>query len=124
MLTIYSLIKNKADAYINLELSTNQSVVGNVVKYIRKQNRLRVPQREAIEVYLWLKFAAQNKKLSEIIRLGMLFDETQARNYKYYSIFQDNYTTLFLSQFAQDNNLKNLMEPGIAGRDWVRHAMG
>jgi len=110
MLTIYSLIQNKVNTYINSELSNNQSVIGNIVKHIRKQHKLRIPQEEAIEVYLWLKFVGQNKKLSDIVKSGLLFDEAEAKKYEYYNIFQDNYTTSFINQFSQDNNLKNLTQ--------------
>lgn len=110
MLTIYSLIQNKINTYIDSELSNNQSVIGNIIGHIRKQHKLRIPQEKAIEVYLWLKFVGQNKKLSDIVKSGLLFDETKAKKYKYYNIFQDNYTTSFINQFSQDNNLKNLTQ--------------
>ncbi|MFH0947688.1 MAG: DEAD/DEAH box helicase family protein [Elusimicrobiota bacterium] len=108
MLTIYSLVQNKVKTYINSESSNNQSAIGDIIKHIKKQNKLRIPQEEAIEVYIWLKFIGKNMKLSDIVRSGLLFDETETKKYEYYNIFKDNYTTLFLNQFAQDNNLKNL----------------
>ncbi len=110
MLSIHSLIKNKVNTFINLELSSNQSLIGNIVKYIEKQNKLREPQKEAIKIYLWLKFVGQNKKLSDIIKEGILYDEDSAKQFKYYQNFENNYITLFLNQFAQENELKNLLD--------------
>lgn len=109
MLTIYSLIQNKVKEYINFEINSNQSAIANIIKYIEKQNRLREPQKEAIKTYLWLKFIGQNKKLSEIVKEGILYDEKKVKEFDYYQNFQNNYTTLFLSQFAQENNLNNLL---------------
>ncbi len=123
MLTVYSFIQNKVRDYINLEIANNQSAVANIIKYIEKQDKLREPQKEAIKTYLWLKFIGQNKKLSEIVKEGILYDENQAKQFDYYQNFQNNYTTLFLSQFAQENNLNNLLkellkDPKGENHDW------
>jgi len=123
MLTIYSFIQNKVRDYINLEIANNQSAVANIIKYIEKQDKLREPQKEAIKTYLWLKFIGQNKKLSEIVKEGILYDENQSKQFDYYQNFQNNYTTLFLSQFAQGNNLNNLLkellkDPKGENHDW------
>ena len=110
MLTIFDLINAKTNAWVREEKENNQSAIGNMIKHIEKQNKLREPQIKAIEVYLWLKFVGQNNKLSEIIRKGLLFDEKIAQEYDYYTVFGKDYTTQFLNQFVQDNELKNLQK--------------
>lgn len=108
MNTIFSLIENKADYWIKEEKQKSQSVIGNLIKNIEKRGRLREPQKKAIEVYLWLKFVGQNKKLSQIIKEGLLYDEVRAKSYDNFYTFGDSYITHFLNQFFQDNGLKNL----------------
>ena len=108
MNTIFNLIENKASNWIHQEKLKSQSAIGSLVKYIEKENKLREPQQQAIEVYLWLKFVSNNQKLSDIIRAGLLYDEESAREYDNFHTFGNNYTTQFLNQFFQDNNVKNL----------------
>ena len=108
MNTIFNLIENKASNWISQEKSKSQSVIGNLIKYIEKAGKLREPQRQAIEVYLWLKFVGDNKKVSDIIRAGLLYDEETARNYNNFQNFGSDFTTQFLNQFFQDNGVKNL----------------
>ncbi len=110
MLTIFDLIENKTDTWIKEEKENNQSAVGSIIKHIEKQNKLREPQIKSIEVYLWLKFVGQNNKLSDIIRLGLLFDANKVSEYQYHQVFGNNYTTQFLNAFAQDNELKNFQK--------------
>ena len=54
-------------AYASVERMNNQSAVGGILRYIDNQKKLRQPQIEAIETYLWIKFVGQNKKLSEMV---------------------------------------------------------
>jgi type III restriction enzyme len=110
MLTIFDLIENKTETWIKEEKENNQSAVGGIIKHIEKQNKLREPQIKSIEVYLWLKFVGQNNKLSDIIRLGLLFDANKVSEYQYHQVFGNNYTTQFLNAFAQDNELKNFQK--------------
>ncbi len=106
MLTIFDLIENKTETWIKEQREDNQSAVGNIIKYIEKQGKLREPQLKSIETYLWLKFVGQNKELSDIIRSGLLFDANKVSEYQYHQVFGDNYTLQFLNGFAQDNELK------------------
>jgi len=108
MNTIFNLIENKAGYWIKQEKEKSQSAIGALVKYIEKQGKLREPQKEAIEVYLWLKFVGKNQKLSDIVRQGILYDEEQAKEYDNFHTFGNNYTAQFLNQFFQDNGVKNL----------------
>jgi len=105
---ISNLVEQKANYWIIQEKKKSQSVIGTLIKYIEKVNKLREPQKKAIEVYLWLKFVGNNQKLADIIRQGLLYDEEQAKQYDNFYTFGNNYTTQFLNQFLQDNGVKNL----------------
>ena len=115
MLTIFDLIENKAETWIKEEKENNQSAVGNIIKHIEQKGKLREPQLKSIEVYLWLKFLGHNRKLADIIRSGLLYDESGVEEYELH-LFGKNYTTQFLNRFALDNNLKNFHE--TLKRDW------
>ena len=122
MLSIFTLIRNKVKPFVKRELENNHSLVGNIIKYL-ESSLLREPQKEAIEVYLWLKFVGNNQKLSDIVKQGLLYDDENAKDYDFYQIFENNYTLHFLNQFAQDNDLKNLQkilanDPKGENNDW------
>ncbi|OQX29567.1 MAG: hypothetical protein B0D92_03090, partial [Spirochaeta sp. LUC14_002_19_P3] len=110
MNTIYSLIRSKTETWIKLEKENNQSLLNNTLKHIEETGMLRPPQREAIETYLWIKFAAENKKLVDMVREGILYDDVVAQDYDNYYTFKGNYVTQFLNQFFLDNGLKNLQK--------------
>ena len=106
--TIYNLISHKAIEWLTIEKESPQSIVGNLFQTIEKQNRLRIPQKEAIRNYLWIKFVGRNQKLSTIVRQGLLYDAEIVNSYEYSHIFQNNSTEQFLNQFFVDNSLENL----------------
>jgi len=108
MNTVYSLIRSKTETYIKLERKNNQSLINDILQHIEKENKLRPPQKEAIETYLWIKFVGKNKKLSDMVQEGLLYDEVAAQEYNNYYTFKGNYVTQFLNQFFQDNNLTTL----------------
>lgn len=83
MLTIFDLIENKTETWIKEQREDNQSALGNIIKYIEKQGKLREPQLKSIETYLWLKFVGQNKEFSDIIRSGLLFNSNKVAEYQY-----------------------------------------
>jgi superfamily II DNA or RNA helicase len=123
MLTIFDLIQSKTRTWIKEQKEDNQSVIGKLVTFMENKGKLREPQLEAIEVYLWLKFVGQNKKLSEIIKDGLLYDKGIAEEYEYFDIFNGNFVMQFLNQFSQDNDLKNfqkllLNDPKGKTTDW------
>jgi superfamily II DNA or RNA helicase len=107
MNTIYSLIRNKVENWVKLEKENNQSIINNLLNHIEEKNKLRPPQKEAIETYLWIKFIGNNKKLSIMVKEGLLYDDINAQHYQNYHTFKDNHTAQFLNQFFQDNGLKN-----------------
>jgi len=108
MNAIFGLIENKAAGWINQEKQKSQSVIGGLIKHIEKENKLREPQKQAIEVYFWLKFVGNNQKISDIIRKGLLYDEEKAQEYDNFYNFGNNCAAHFLNQFFQDNSLNNL----------------
>jgi len=102
MNTIYSLIRSKTETWVKLEKESNQSLINNTLEHIEKTGKLRPPQRESIETYLWIKFAGDNKRLSEMVKEGLLYDDVVAQEYDNYHTSNDNYVTQFLNQFFQD----------------------
>jgi len=111
--TIFNLIQNKVDFWILEEKKNSQSVIGNLVQYIEKENKLREPQIEAIKNYLWLKFIGKNQKLSEIVKQGLLYDESIFEEFEYSDILRNTpnkFTIQFLNQFFQDNKLEKIQK--------------
>lgn len=102
-----SLIQTKAEFWILEEKDNSQSLVGNLVKYIEKIGKLREPQRKSIEVYLWLKFVGQNKRLADIIESGLLYNNEIIKECP--ALGNDPIIN-FLTQFAIENNLKKLQD--------------
>ena len=123
MLTIFELIQRKVKSWIKEQKEDAQSVIGRLITYMEKKGKLREPQIEAIESYLWIKFVGQNKKLSDIIKKGLLYEKIDTEYYEFGHIFKGNKVTLFLYKFAVDNNLKNftktlMKDPLGKNTDW------
>jgi superfamily II DNA or RNA helicase len=108
MSTIFNLIENKAAGWATGEKSKNRSVAGNVLNYIEKMDKLREPQKQAIAVYLWLKFIGNNQKLADIIRGGFLYDRDSVKDIDNSYTFGENCATQFLNHFFLENGVKNL----------------
>src|SRR3989338_7968016 len=104
---LYKTIQIKSEYWTTEEKKRSHSIVGNLVRHI-ETSKLREPQKEAIKVYLWLKFIGNNQKLSTVIKQGLLYDNEQAKTYDNYYTFGDDYVTQFLNQFAQDHDLRKL----------------
>ena len=104
-MNLHDLIEQAAFAWITQEKANAQSLPGQIVHHIEKVGKLRLPQREAIEIYLWLKFVGQNRSLGEIIRAGVLRDQTDP-----HPALCGNATAEFLHCFAKANELKALAE--------------
>lgn len=124
MNNLTKLIELKTNYWISEEKKKSQSIISSLVKHIEK-SPLREPQKEAVYVYLWLKFIGNNEKLSEIVRKGLLYDEEIAKEYENFHTFKNNFTTQFLNQFCQDNKLKNLHkklvnDPNGEKTDWEK----
>ena len=123
MNTVHHLIATKIQQWKISINDENQLLVKNLLDHIERHGKLRPPQQQAIETYLWIKFVGQNKKLSDMVRTGLLYDDERAREYDNYHTFSDNYITQFLNQFFLDNNLKKLHtkmvnDPHSEKTDW------
>ena len=110
MSTIYNLIKSKSEYWTRHERDNCQSLIGTVLKNIDSRGDLRDPQREAIEVYLWIKFVGQNRKLFNIVKDGLLHDDAIVQEYDYSNNFDGNHVAQFLNQFFQDNDLQRMQK--------------
>ena len=110
-MNLYDLIQQAAFTWIAQERANAQSLPGQVVQHINAAGKLRQPQREAIEVYLWLKFVGRNASLGELIRGGALMDviPEDAR-------LDANPLRTFLHHFAEANHLKDLASQLL--KDW------
>lgn len=73
---IYSLIQDKKNQWIQ----SDQCAVKGLLNYIRKNGQLRDAQIEAIEVYLFLKLAGENKPLAQLFSEGFFFNGLELRN--------------------------------------------
>ncbi|MFA7234788.1 MAG: hypothetical protein WC076_11835, partial [Terrimicrobiaceae bacterium] len=102
-MNLHDLIGQAAFAWIAQEKANAQSLPGQIALHIDRAGRLRLPQREAIEIYLWLKFVGQNRPLAEIIRAGALRDYTDPHP----ALCKDA-TAEFLFRFAKENGLTKL----------------
>jgi superfamily II DNA or RNA helicase len=97
----------------NQWLRSPDCAITGLIGYIKNTNKLRTPQIEAIETYLFLKIAGENKPLwqnfsegffNQAIDLNTLNINQQARDY-----FLHNTNALALYQFAQQANLQKLV---------------
>lgn len=104
-LNVYDLIQQAAFAWIAQEKADAQSLPGQVAAHIEKQGKLRLPQRQAIDVYLWLKFIGANRTLGDIVRAGLLRDQTDP-----HPALCGNATAEVLYRFAKANDLEKLAE--------------
>lgn len=73
---IYSLIQTKKNQWIQ----SDDCAVKGLFNYIHKNGQLREAQIEAIETYLFLKLAGENKPLAQLFSEGFFFDNIDLRN--------------------------------------------
>ncbi|TAG85114.1 MAG: hypothetical protein EAZ20_15990, partial [Bacteroidetes bacterium] len=57
-------------------LNSDKNTIQSVIDYIKKKGKLRLPQIEAIETYLFLKIAGQNKPIWKLIAEGFFSDNS------------------------------------------------
>lgn len=107
---LYDIITSKKNYWLQSE---NCSIQG-LLKYIKKTNQLRDAQIEAIETYLFLKIACNNKPLWVLFSQGFFIKDIDleslninniARNY-----LNSNSNALALYQFAVHNEISGLQE--------------
>ena len=104
-MNLHDLIERAAFSWMDQEKANSQSLPGQITAQVESVGKLRLPQREAIAIYLWLKFPGQNRSLAEIIRAGLLRDQCDQ-----HPALAANPTSEFLHQFAKENGLKKLAD--------------
>lgn len=105
LLNLHDFIAETAFAWISQEKANAQSLPGQVAAHIEKCAKLRLPQRQAIDIFLWLKFVGQNRSLGDIIRAGAFQNLADPQ-----PALCGNATAEFLYRFAKANELKKLAE--------------
>ncbi len=105
MLNLHDIIEQSAFLWIAQEKANAQSLPGQIARHVETAGKLRLPQRQAIDVYLWLKFVGQNRPLADIIRAGTLRDLADPQP----ALLGDP-TAEFLYRFAKANELNTLAE--------------
>ena len=109
--TLYEILYEKANEWIKKEKGIKGSIVGNLIKYIEKKDKLRDAQIEAIKIYLWLKEKGKNSKLSSLIKDGTIFKDNI--NSIYYP-GDENYLDLpskrYINRYLQDSEIRNLYD--------------
>ena len=73
-ISIFSLATQRAQEWAEDEKSNSRSAVGAVLQHIDSAGKMRLPQREAIEARLWLKFVGGNKTLAKAVMDGIFID--------------------------------------------------
>lgn len=105
------IIRRKA----NFWLDSPECKVKSVIEYIRKQRRLREPQIEALEIYLFLKIEGQNKPLWQLFSEGFFSSGEDfsklALNDEARAIFEDNISARAFFEFVR---LQNKQKDGLS----------
>jgi len=98
---IYSLICAKKEQWIR----SDQCAIKGLLKSIRKNGQLRDAQIEAIETYLFLKLAGENKPLAQLFAEGFFFDGLDLSNLpltvKARNMLENNIAARSLFQFSR-----------------------
>lgn len=121
MFAVADIIEHQANAWAQEQRENASSMSGAIFRHIKQTGKLRKPQRQAIETYLWLKFVGGGKPLAQIIADGKLTGQHLAKQYGYNDCWQPNLPARdFFLAFATGNKLKALEtkareEPG---HDW------
>ena len=101
------LLLKKTSSWCSQELENEQSSIGMLLKNIYEQSYLREPQIESIKIYLWIKFIGNNKKLSDIIKEGLLYDD-DIYNDDEFQMFFDTESSKFISLFIHEQQNEKL----------------
>ena len=101
--TLSRMLYEKVSCWAKKERNRKGSLAGAILKRIDETNKLRDAQVEAVENYLWLKEVGENKKISSIIRNGILYDESENNLYNYTNYkgdmqFVNNNTKRFINR--------------------------
>lgn len=106
--TMFEIINDIAIDWIEKEKKNRNSIVGNLIKNINKQGKLRDAQVQSIIIYLWLKEKGNNTKLSTLIKEGKIFIDDKFNFYKGDLDYVDKPAKRYLNRYLQDSGIKNL----------------
>ena len=74
-ISIFSLAARRAREWAENEKNNSRSAAGAVLRHIDSAGKMRLPQREAIEARLWLKFVGGNETLAKAVMSGIFIGE-------------------------------------------------
>ena len=74
-ISIFSLAARRAREWAENEKNNSRSAAGAVLRHIDSAGKMRLPQREAIEARLWLKFVGGNQTLAKAVMSGIFIGE-------------------------------------------------
>jgi len=115
---LQNLISKKTNIWLSNISKDKNNIVISIIEYIKKTKKLRQPQIEAIQNYLWLKFVWNNDKLANIIEKWLLDDEDIFSEYEIWNSNLDS-VSKFLYCFAKENNLKDLKDEILRQASWI-----
>lgn len=98
------IIKEKTKSWFNLP----DCKVKSIIEYIRAKGQLREPQIEAIEIYLFLKIAGQNKPLWQLLSEGFFTSETDLSKLELSvearKVFEESIAARSILEFVRQSN--------------------
>lgn len=110
---IHPIIEQKKARWVQSEGCTIRELVG----YMRERACLRDTQVDAIETYLFLKIAGENKPLWQLFAEGFLFDNTDLSQLNINQTARDflsqNTAARALFEFARSKNGNGSLAPGL-----------
>ena len=106
--TLFNMLYDVSIDWIEEEKRKKGSIIGNLIKNIEKKGKMRDAQINAIKVYLWLKEKGKCKKLSDLIKSGVVFQEGRIPRYKGEFDYIDKPVKRYLNRYFQDMKIKNL----------------
>src|SRR5437868_3772847 len=96
MNVLKNFITTSALDWTNKEIENGNSIAGFILRHMAQENKLRDAQQEALNVYLWLKCAANNQTILDIFE--QCYSDREGSSLR---------TLLFdLSEEMQSDNLK------------------
>lgn len=109
MFAVADIIEHQANAWAQEQRENASSMSGAIFRHIDQTGKLRKPQRQAIETYLWLKFVGGGKPLAQIIADGKLTAPHLAKEYGYANSWEPySPARHFFIAFAKGNALSRL----------------
>lgn len=110
---IYTLIQKKKDSWIQ----SGDCTVKPLIDYMRQRGNLWEDQLEAIEIYLFLKIASENKPLMQLFAEGFFFDPINlneiALSAKARETLENNTAARSLYQFSRLQSNGSMLLPKL-----------